>query len=57
MFYLTDLEVLRDLTHETLEGQLADEEFGRLLVATDFTEGDRARTEAMRLLHTTSGGL
>jgi hypothetical protein len=54
---LTDLEVLRDLTHETLEGQLADQEFGRLLVATDFTKGDRARTEAMGLLHTTSGGL
>lgn len=34
------LEVLRDLTDETLEGELADEELGRLLVATDLTESD-----------------
>jgi hypothetical protein len=51
------LEVLRDLTDETLEGQLADEELSRLLVATDLAEGDRSGTEAMGLLHTTSGGL
>lgn len=31
----TDLEVLRDLAHETLEGQLANEQLGRLLVAAD----------------------
>jgi len=34
------LEVLGDLTDETLEGELADEELGRLLVATDLTESD-----------------
>jgi histone H3 len=34
------LEVLSDLTDKTLEGQLADEELGRLLVTTDLTEGD-----------------
>ncbi len=34
------LEVLGDFTDETLEGQLADEELGRLLVATDLTEGN-----------------
>ena len=34
------LEVLGDLTDETLERQLADEELGRLLVATDLTESD-----------------
>ncbi|KAH9845795.1 histone H3 [Teratosphaeria destructans] len=34
------LEVLGDLTDETLEGKLADEELGRLLVATDLTESD-----------------
>lgn len=34
------LEVLSDLTDKTLEGQLADEELGRLLVATDLTESD-----------------
>ena len=34
------LEVLSDLTNKTLEWQLADEELGRLLVATDLTESD-----------------
>jgi hypothetical protein len=34
------LEVLSDLTDKTLEGQLADEELSRLLVATDLTESD-----------------
>ena len=49
------LEVLGDLTNQTLEGELADEELGRLLVATDFTEGDGTRAETVRLLNTTSG--
>lgn len=34
------LEVLGDFADQTLEGELADEELGRLLVATDFTESD-----------------
>lgn len=34
------LEVLCDFANQTLEGKLADEELGRLLVATDLTEGD-----------------
>lgn len=34
------LEVLSDFTDETLEWELADQELGGLLVATDFTEGD-----------------
>jgi len=34
------LEVLGDFTNETLEWELADEELGRLLVATDLTESD-----------------
>jgi hypothetical protein len=34
------LEVLRDLTDETLEGELADKQVGRLLVTTDLTKGD-----------------
>ena len=34
------LEVLSDFTDETLEWELANEKLGRLLVATDFTEGD-----------------
>ena len=51
------LEVLSNLTNETLEGELADEQLGRLLVATDFTERDGTGPEAVRLLHTTSCGL
>ena len=34
------LEVLRDFTDQTLEGQLADQELGGLLVTTDLTESD-----------------
>lgn len=34
------LEVLSDLTNQTLERQLADQELSRLLVATDLTESD-----------------
>lgn len=47
------LEVLSNLTNKTLEGQLADEELGRLLVATDLTESDGTRLVAVRLLDTT----
>jgi hypothetical protein len=34
------LEVLSNFTDQTLEGQLADQELGGLLVATDFTQSD-----------------
>ncbi len=34
------LEVLGDFAHQPLEGQLADEELGGLLVTTDLTESD-----------------
>jgi len=50
------LEILSNLTDETLEGKLADEELGGLLVATDFTESDGTRLIAMRLLDTAGGG-
>ena len=43
------LEVLRDLADEALEGELADEKFGGLLVATDFAERHGARTVSVRL--------
>ncbi|KAK6728828.1 hypothetical protein RB195_006095 [Necator americanus] len=49
------LEVLGDLTDEALEGQLADEQLGRLLVATDLTKGDSSWAVAMRLLHSSCG--
>jgi hypothetical protein len=34
------LEVLGDLSDEALEGQLSDQELGRLLVSSDLSEGD-----------------
>ena len=51
------LEVLSDLTNETLEGELPDKELCGLLVATNFTEGDGTRPEAMRFLDTAGRGL
>lgn len=46
------LEVLGDLTDQALEGELADEELSRLLVATDLTESDGSGLVAVRLLDT-----
>jgi len=54
------LEILSNFTDETLEGELADEEIGALLVLADFTESNSTRPEAMRLLDTAcrdGGGL
>ena len=45
------LEVLCDFTDEALEGQFADQEFGRLLVATNLTESDGSWLVAMRFLY------
>ena len=44
------LEVLRDLAHEALERQLADQQLRRLLVAANLAQRHRARAEAVRLL-------
>ena len=44
------LEVLSNLTDETLERELPDEELCRFLVATNFTKSDGSGPEAMRLL-------
>jgi hypothetical protein len=49
------LEVLSDLTDEPLEGELAAQELGRLLVATDLTESNGSGAVTVRLLDTTSG--
>ena len=51
------LEVLGNLADETLEGELSDEELGRLLVATDLTESDGTRLVPVRLLDTAGGGV
>lgn len=53
---ITYLEVLSNLTNKTLEGELADEELGGLLVATDLAKGDGTRAETVRLLYATSCG-
>jgi hypothetical protein len=49
------LELLGDLTDETLERELADEEVSRLLVATDLTEGDGTGAVTVGLLDTAGG--
>ena len=50
------LEVLGDLTDQALEGQLADEQLGGLLVPPDLPEGDCAGPVPVGLLHTPGGG-
>ena len=49
------LEVLGDLPDEPLEGKLADEEFGRLLVPPDLPEGDGAGPVTVGLLDSAGG--
>ena len=50
------LEILGDLSHETLEGKLADQEVGRFLVPADLAEGDGSGTVTMGLLDASGGG-
>jgi len=50
------LEVLGNLTDETLERELADEQLGGLLVATNLTESDGTRLISVRLLDTSGAG-
>ena len=49
------LEVLRDLAHQPLERQLADQQLRGLLVAADLAQGHRAGAVAVRLLHAAGG--
>ena len=44
------LEVLRDLADQALEGELADQEVGRLLVLADLAERDRSGAVTVGLL-------
>ena len=50
------LEVLGNLADQALEGELADQEFRRALVAADLTERDGTRAVAVGLLDTSGGG-
>ena len=49
------LEILGNLTDQALEGQLADEELGGLLVSPDLTEGHCARPVPVGLLDSPGG--
>ena len=50
------LEVLGDLSHQTLEGKLPDEQLSGLLVSSDLPEGDSSWPVSVRLLDSSSGG-
>ena len=50
------LEVLGDLADEALEGELADEQLGGLLVLADLAQRDGARAVAVGLLDAAGGG-
>ena len=49
------LEVLGDLTDETLEGELSDQELGRFLVSSDLSKSDGSWSVTMRFLHSSCG--
>ena len=51
------LEVLSDFSNQSLEGELSDQELGRLLVLSDFSESDGTGPVSVGLLDTTGGGL
>jgi hypothetical protein len=53
----TNLEVLSDLTNETLEWEFTDKELRRFLIPTNLTKSDGTRAEPMWLLHATSCSL
>ena len=50
------LEVLGNLTNQTLEGELADEELGALLVTTNLAESDGTRLVAVTVEQVASVG-
>ena len=49
-------EILSNFSHETLEGQLPDEELGRLLVSSDLTESDGSWPVSVGLLDSSGSG-
>lgn len=49
------LEVLGDLPHQTLEWQLAYQQFGTLLIAANFTKSDCSGPIAMGFFHSSGG--
>lgn len=49
-------EILGDFANKSLEGELADEKLGTLLVASDFTKSYGTRPVPVGLLHAPCGG-
>jgi histone H3 len=49
------LEILSNLTNQTLEGELANQKISRLLVATNLTKSDSSWAVTVRLLDASSG--
>ena len=49
------LEVLGDLTDQSLERELSDQQFRGFLVSSDLSESNSSRSVTMRLLHSSSG--
>jgi len=50
------LVLVGDFTDESLEGELADQEVGALLIFSDFSQGNGAGSELVGFLHTTGSG-
>lgn len=49
-------ELSGDLSHESLEWELSDEELGALLESSDFSESNSSWSESVWLLDSTGGG-
>jgi len=49
-------EILSDFPHQTLEGELPDEQLGGLLVSSDLPESHSSGPVSVRLLHSSGGG-
>ena len=49
------LEILSDFTDKALEWKLSDQEFGTLLVSSDFSQGDGSWLVSVGLLDTSCG--
>ena len=50
------LEILGDLTDQTLKGKLSNQKIGALLVPTNLAKGDGSGPVSMGLLDTSGGG-
>ena len=51
------LEILGNLTNQTLEGQLSDQQVSGFLVTTDLTKSDSSRAITVRLRNRSENGI